>query len=219
MADFLPEPLPDDPFPLYAEWLHEATSRRIAPNPDAMVLATTSRDCLPSARVVLCKSLVARPGYIVFYTNYHSRKGRELEAVPHAAAVMHWDALGRQVRLEGHVVKSPAEESDLYFASRPLASRVGAWGSRQSEVLPSRAALAEQVAAAARRFGVSADTTIATIPRPAHWGGYRLWPLAIELWVEGPGRVHDRARWTRQLQPADAHTFTTGPWHATRLNP
>lgn len=219
MPDFLPEPLPDDPFPLYADWLHEATSRRITPNPDAMVLATTSTDCQPSARVVLCKSVVVQPGYVVFYTNYRSRKGLELEAVPHAAAVVHWDVLGRQVRLEGQIVKSPSAESDAYFASRPLASRIGAWGSRQSEFLLSRAALAEQIAAAARRFGVTPETTMATVPRPSHWGGYRLWPAAIELWVEGPGRVHDRARWTRQLQPADPHTFTTGPWQAARLHP
>jgi pyridoxamine 5'-phosphate oxidase len=216
---FLPEPLPADPFALFAEWFAAANEQRVQPNPDAMVVATVDADGHPSARVVLCKQLIASPGYVVFFTNYQSRKGRALGATGRAAAVFHWDAFSRQVRLEGPVLRSPADESDAYFASRPVASRLGAWASRQSEPLASRAALVDQVAAAAERFKVRADATEGDVPRPPHWGGFRLWPEAIELWVEGPGRVHDRARWTRKLDPKDAVSFAAGPWSGTRLNP
>lgn len=215
---FLPEKLPADPLPVFADWFAEACSRRLQPNPEAMVLATAAEGH-PSARVVLCKQLVVDPGYIVFFTNYSSRKGRELAAQPRAAAVFHWDALHRQVRLEGPVVRSPASESDDYFAGRPLASRIGAWASRQSEPLESRARLAEQVEAMIRRFDVRPGDERSSVPRPGHWGGYRLWPDSLELWVEGPGRVHDRARWVRELAAHDASGFRSGAWTATRLNP
>lgn len=218
-ADFLPDVLPDDPFVLFAEWFAEARAAALQPNPDAMVLATVDAGLRPSARVVLCKQLIATPGYVVFFTNYQSRKGRELATTTRAAAVMHWDALQRQVRLEGPVVRSPASESDAYFASRPVASRVGAWASEQSQPLASRAALADQVTAMSARFHVAPDAATGTVPRPPHWGGFRLWPDAIELWVEGPGRIHDRARWTRSLGHLDAFHFAPGPWTGTRLNP
>ena len=109
--------------------------------------------------------------------------------------MFHWDAFGRQVRLEGRVVRSPGDESDEYFASRALDSRIGAWASLQSQPLDSRTTLLKRVAIEAARFGTH-------VPRPPHWGGYRLWPEAVELWIEGPFRVHDRARWTRTLEPA-----------------
>lgn len=218
-SPFLPDPLPTDPFGLFVEWFAEAGARRVQPNPDAMVVASVDADGNPSARVVLCKHVIAAPGYVVFFTNYQSRKGRALTATPRAAAVFHWDGLSRQVRLEGPVVRSPAEESDAYFATRPVASRLGAWASRQSEPLGSRAALAQQVEAAARRFGIEPGATEGVVPRPPHWGGFRLWPDAMELWVEGPGRVHDRARWTRPLTPDTAFGYRCGPWSGTRLNP
>jgi len=184
-----------------------------------MVLATVGEAGQPSARVVLCKRVAVDEGFIVFYTNRESRKGIELDAHPRAAAVFHWDALHCQVRIEGPVLRSPDAESDAYFARRALESRIGAWSSNQSQPLASRAALAAQVAAAAKKFGVTAATTDAEIPRPAHWGGYRLWIDSIELWMEGPGRVHDRAVWKRELQPKDAISFSAGNWSATRLNP
>ncbi len=216
---FLPEPLPDEPLSLFHDWFREAKDAGVQPNPDSMVLATVDGTGRPSARVVLCKQLVRDPGYVVFYTNYRSRKGQELAECPRAALVFHWDALSRQVRLEGPVVRSPEAESDSYFRSRPLDSRVGAWASQQSEPLASRATLAQQVAAAQVRFGIGPGQTEGEVPRPQHWGGYRLWPDLLELWVEGPFRVHDRARWTRELAQKDAYSFATGPWSATRLNP
>ena len=208
----LPAQLPDDPFPLFEQWFNSARDERVQPNPDAMVIASANRDAQPSARVVLCRRLIATPGYVVFFTNYASRKGREIETNPRAAAVLHWDTLNRQVRLEGPVVRSPATESDEYFASRPLDSRIGAWASLQSEPLESRAGLLKRVAVMAARYGTQ-------VPRPPHWGGYRLWPDAMELWVEGAFRVHDRARWTRSLEADGPHAFACSAWQATRLFP
>jgi pyridoxamine 5'-phosphate oxidase len=209
---FLPARLPADPMPLFEEWFALAREHKAQPNPDSMVVATSTPDGQPSARVVLCKKLVTDPGYVVFFTNYKSRKGAELAANPRVAAVLHWDAFGRQVRLEGRVVLSPGDESDEYFASRALDSRIGAWASLQSEPLDARRTLLKRVAAEAARFGTH-------VPRPPHWGGYRLWPELVELWIEGPFRVHDRARWARQLGPEGAEGFRPGPWLATRLYP
>jgi pyridoxamine 5'-phosphate oxidase len=217
--DSLPEPLPSSPIDLFVTWFDEARQRRAQPNPDAMVLATADVEGRPSARVVLCKKIVSEPGYIVFFTNFDSRKGRELSRAPRAAAVFHWDALHRQVRIEGPVVRSPAAESDEYFASRALDSRVGAWASRQSEPLASRAALAAQVRAVATRFGVTRGETNGLVPRPPHWGGYRIWIENIELWMEGANRIHDRALWSRDLHRARDDCFSASEWRSTRLNP
>jgi pyridoxamine 5'-phosphate oxidase len=215
----LPEPLPADPMPLFHEWFREAVARRAQPNPDAMVVATAAGNGDPSARVLLCKRVVVDAGYIVFFTNYQSRKGRELAARPRAAAVFHWDAMHRQVRIEGPIVRSPDSESDEYFASRALESRIAAWASAQSEPLASREELRQRVREVAGRFGIAPGATSGTVPRPPHWGGHRLWVERIELWTEGANRVHDRAAWTRQLQPTGERAFTGGPWSSTRLNP
>jgi pyridoxamine 5'-phosphate oxidase len=216
--DFLPEPLPTDPLGLFTEWFAHARGHSRQPNPDAMVLATVGPAGKPAARVVLCKQLVAPAGYVVFFTNYHSRKGRELTAHPQAAGVLHWDGLHRQVRIEGPLLQSPAEESDRYFALRPLESRLGAWASQQSEPLASRATLQDQLQAVKERFAIG--TAMETpVTRPSHWGGLRLWIERLELWVEGPGRIHDRAVWERTLQAAGPYEFGGTEWLATRLNP
>ena len=214
----LPEPLPADPMPLFQEWFRDAAARRMQPNPDAMVMATVASNGEPSARVVLCKR-IGDAGYVVFFTNYQSRKGRELAARPRAAAVFHWDALHRQVRIEGPIVQSPAAESDQYFASRALDSRIAACASAQSEPLESRDALQQRVHELRARLGIAAGATSGNVPRPSHWGGYRLWIEKIELWSEGASRIHDRAVWTRSLQEADEFSFAGGPWRSTRLNP
>jgi pyridoxamine 5'-phosphate oxidase len=222
----LPDPLPADPLPIAASWFSEAWNGRVQPNPDAMVLATCDAQGRPSARVVLCKQFATSPGYLVFHTNYESRKGRELETTGRAAAVLFWDTLHRQVRIEGPVVRTTSEESDTYFRTRPWQSRVGAWASKQSAPVDSRRELVEALAAVAARFnapdplsaGSDASRPV-TVPRPPNWGGYRLWVESIELWLEGEYRIHDRARWTRALKASDAHSFSAGPWSATRLNP
>ena len=216
--ELLPENLPADPLPLFEGWFLDARQVASQPNPDSMVLATVGAEGQPSARVVLCKRLNLDLGYIVFFTNYLSRKGRELQAHPRAAAVFHWDALHRQVRIEGRITVSPGEESDQYFASRALDSRIGAWASEQSTPLASRDALASRVRAVAERFGVEPGAMQGTVPRPSHWGGFRLWIEAIELWSEGANRVHDRAVWTRSLT-RDGDEFRGGSWRATRLYP
>jgi len=208
----LPSSLPDDPMPIFEAWFREARERKVQPNPDSLVLATATLDGAPTARVVLCKKLVVSPGYVVFFTNYDSRKGHEMAANPRVGGVFHWDTLSRQVRLEGRVVRCPAQESDEYFASRALDSRIGAWASLQSQPLDSRTTLLKRVAIEAARHGTSPS-------RPPHWGGYHFWPESVELWCEGAFRVHDRARWTRTLHPADGADFRAGSWQATRLYP
>ena len=225
-TELLPEPLPPEPLVILSQWMKESEQQRLQPNPNAMVLATSEPDGHPSARVVLCKKIVAQPGYLVFFTNYRSCKGQQLQRNPRAAAVIHWDALHRQVRLEGPVVQAPAVDSDAYFASRPWQSRIGAWASEQSAPVTSREALQKAVAATAKRFGAPDPAHSAgeeqgelVIPRPPHWGGYHLWADSVELWVEGEGRIHDRARWTRELTPWADGSFGAGPWSATRLQP
>ncbi len=220
-TELLPEPLPAEPLTLAQSWLAQAWNERRQPNPNAMVLATATRDCHPSARVVLCKDIQPVPGFVVFYTNYESRKGRELAANARAAVVMHWDHLERQVRIEGLVVKAPDEDSDAYFASRAIESRIGAWASQQSQPLASRRQLLNAVDAAAQKLGVKERTEgkDLQVPRPPHWGGYRLWADAVELWVAGAARIHDRARWTRTLTARTETQFDTSPWSATRLQP
>jgi pyridoxamine 5'-phosphate oxidase len=224
-TELLPDPLPADPLVILKEWLAQAWAAHSQPNPNSMVLATSSTDGRPSARVVLCKDVVPHPGYIVFYTNYLSDKGRQLKDNPRAAAVMHWDALHRQVRIEGPVSQAPASDSDAYFASRAWQSRISAWASEQSEPIATRAQLLDAVKETARRFGAPTpgspgadDSLRVTIPRPPHWGGYRLWAQTVELWAEGTSRIHDRARWHRNVT-ASGSSFRTGAWSATRLQP
>jgi pyridoxamine 5'-phosphate oxidase len=212
----LPEKLPPEPLEVVARWLAEAFEAASQPNPNSMVLATIDAHGAPSARVVLCKDIRTQPGYVTFFTNYRSRKGRELAKNPRAAAVMHWDALGRQVRLEGLVTRASAADSDAYFSSRPWQSRLGAWASAQSEPIDSHAQLVQAFEHAAQRFGTPSPAIV--IPRPPHWGGYHLWIDAVELWVEGPARLHDRARWQRDLARREVG-FDAGPWRATRLQP
>jgi pyridoxamine 5'-phosphate oxidase len=182
-------------------------------------LSTVDEHGTPDARVVLCKHLVSDPGYVVFFTNYESRKGKQLIARPIATVVFHWDALHRQARMTGRVIKSPSAESDSYFNSRPVGNRIGAWASQQSQPLASRAQLTKQVSEAEQRFGVNSNDASGIVPRPPHWGGFRLWPESVELWIEAPGRIHDRALWRRNLTMQDEFTFDCGPWTSTRLNP
>jgi pyridoxamine 5'-phosphate oxidase len=225
-SELLPEVLPQEPLRLLAQWLDQAVQSGVSPNPNAMVLATADARGVPSARVVLCKELRPDPGYVTFFSNYDSRKGRELAANPRAAAVLHWDPLRRRARLEGRITRASAAESEAYFASRSWQSRLSAWASLQSEPIGSRAQMQRAFEAAAERFAapspLRSDATSADpgilIPRPEHWGGYRLWIEYVELWVEGAGRLHDRARWQRTLS-ATAGGFQAGPWQATRLQP
>jgi len=224
-VETLPDPLPEDPLEVAAQWLAQARLDSAQPNPNAMVLATVDGRGHPSARVVLCKEIAPQRGSLLFYTNYNSRKGRELQGNPRAAAVFHWDQRHRQVRAEGVVELLSAAENDEYFRTRAWQSRLGAWASQQSEPVQSRQALAAAVTREAKRFGIAyegpgsaePEEVSVDVPRPPNWGGFRLYCDAVELWVEGEFRIHDRARWTRNLgQPRGS---VGAPWVASRLQP
>jgi pyridoxamine 5'-phosphate oxidase len=192
-----------DPIRQFLAWLDEA---RAAQPEDftTMTLATAGREGQPSARVVLLKGVDER-GF-VFYTNYGSQKAREMEENPRAALVFYWPAFDRQVRVEGTVERATREESETYFRSRPLGSRLGAWASPQGEVIASREELERAVEEAARRF---AD---GDVPLPEHWGGYRVRPESIEFWQGRESRLHDRLRYRRDLSG-------DGGWTIERLAP
>lgn len=174
-----------DPLQQFALWMEQALKAQL-PEPNAMTLATVGADGRPSTRVVLIKGFDARG--IVWYTNYESRKGRELAGNPFAALQFHWVELERVVRIEGRVEKVDAAESDAYFASRPLDSRLGAWASPQSQVIPGRHVLVTAAAQAAARY-------LLHPPRPPHWGGLRLQPDTWEFWQGRKSRLHDRLRY------------------------
>ncbi len=190
-----------NPIRQFQIWFDEVRARGVSEQ-DAisMTLGTASRDGQPSARIVLLKSFDDR-GF-VFYTNYHSRKGKELSENPRACLLFYWPQLWRQVRIEGDIEKVSAAESEEYFQSRPLGSRLGAWASDQSEVVDTRATLESRFAELQKRFGED-------VPRPEHWGGYRLRPNSIEFWQGRDNRLHDRLR----------YCLEDGRWSIERLGP
>jgi pyridoxamine 5'-phosphate oxidase len=215
----LPNKLPKDPLALVDKWLVAAQDDGTLPNPDAMTLATVNHAGIPAARIVLCKQVVKDPGYLVFYTNYESAKGVDIDNGKPLAGVFHWDHLNRQIRFEGIAVRSPADESNAYFATREKESQIGAWASAQSQPIASRRALKDKHVATTRKLaGLALESGKNEIPRPPFWGGYRIWLSAVELWVRGDARLHDRGRWERPLEPA-GRNFKPGHWTATRLQP
>lgn len=212
----LPAVAPTDPLPLLIGWLADAQRSGRYDDANAMTLATATADGAPSARIVLCKAIEDAPPAIVFYTSYESRKGRELEANPRAAAVFHWPHAKRQARIEGVVARVTPEESDAYFRTRPLLSRIGAVASHQSAALGSRTELLEAAMKVAGHAALRGG-----VERPEHWGGYRLNMTALELWSAHEGRLHDRLRWRRAAAERMPETagLTRPTWMAERVSP
>ena len=191
----------DDPFAIARRWLSEAEATEIN-DPNAIALATVDADGLPNSRMVLLKEI--EHDAFVFYTNYESAKAQEIESAGKAAFVMHWKSLRRQVRVRGTVTREDGPQADAYYDSRSLKSRLGAWASKQSRPLDSRASLMAEVA--------KITATKGTKPaRPPFWGGYRITPLEIEFWADGQFRLHDRFVWRRRN--------TADNWSVVRLNP
>jgi pyridoxamine 5'-phosphate oxidase len=189
-----------DPIRQFEKWFAQAIKAQL-PEPNAMTLATVDSRGHPSARIVLIKGV--DPRGFVFFTNYESRKGREIADNPRASLLFHWIELERQVRIEGRVEMTSATESDAYYASRPLESRIGAWASAQSQEIESRAALEAREREIIAQYGEHP-------PRPPHWGGYRVVPDTMEFWQGRPSRLHDRMRYTRD---------GSGAWRIARLSP
>jgi pyridoxamine 5'-phosphate oxidase len=190
-----------DPFRQFDKWFEEAGAAKLT-EPNAMILSTATRDGRPSSRVVLLKGLDGR-GF-VFYTNYESRKGRELEINPRASLLFPWLALERQVIVEGPITQVTREESEAYFHSRPAASQLAAWASQQSSVLPSRSVLEDNLKGVEKKYAGQ------VVPVPPHWGGYRLAPESVEFWQGRRSRLHDRLRYRRAKD---------GGWTVERLAP
>lgn len=191
----------EDPFVLAQSWLTEAELTELN-DANAIALATVDADGLPNVRMVLLKEIEADA--FVFYTNYEGQKAQELDGAGKAAFVVHWKSLRRQLRVRGLVTKENGPKADAYYASRSLPSRLGAWASRQSQPLKSRAALMAEVAKITATKGINPE-------RPPHWGGYRVTPLEVEFWADGEHRLHDRFQWRRET--------TSAPWEVVRLNP
>jgi pyridoxamine 5'-phosphate oxidase len=201
LAGLVEKDLARDPFRQFSKWFEEAEAAKV-PEPNAMTLATADREGRPSARTVLLKGLDGR-GF-VFYTNFESRKGRELEANPRASLLFLWLGLERQVTVEGTVAKISREESDAYFHSRPQLSQLAAWASSQSSILSGRAALEQSFKAVEKKFEGR------EVPLPPHWGGYRVSPETVEFWQGRRSRLHDRLRYRRGKD---------GDWSVERLAP
>lgn len=192
----------EDPFVICRRWLDEAGKTEPS-DPNAIALATVDTDGLPDVRMVLLKEIEASA--FLFYTNYDSTKSREIAANRKAAFVLHWKSLRRQIRVRGKVTREDGEKADRYYHSRPLQSRIGAWASRQSQPLASRAALVAEVARMTTRHGTNPS-------RPPFWGGFRIHPVEIEFWADGAFRLHDRFRWSRGGDSPDS-------WRVERLSP
>jgi pyridoxamine 5'-phosphate oxidase len=204
------DPLPGDPLAVAARWLEDAFAAGLQSEPHAVALATQEPGGGPAVRMVLCQAIDAVAGTLAFYTHRESAKGRDLAARPRAALCFFFGPQRRQVRVAGPVTLASDAASDAYFAPRPREAQLGAWASRQSEPVASRAELRRRVGEVEKRFAGTA------VPRPAGWGGYLVWAETVELWISGgPARLHDRGRWTRDLSdPA-----RPGGWLGERLQP
>ena len=222
MRKILSQSMTENPLLLLQSWLNEAIKLDLQPNPDTMVIATSNPQGIPNLRMVLCKEINTEEGYVVFYTNYNSVKSLEIKENPKCSALFHWDKLGYQIRIRGEILQSPDEENDAYFASRHLGSQVGAWASNQSNPVEDREALDDQFKKILDRFNLTSESITRNeqkIPRPPHWGGYRLWIEEIEFWLNQKDRLHDRLHFSRALAISNEGIETEKKWTVKRLQP
>jgi pyridoxamine 5'-phosphate oxidase len=218
----LSQSMTQNPLLLLQSWFNEALELDLQPNPDTMAIATSNSQGLPNVRMVLCKEINTEEGYVVFYTNYNSVKSMEIRENPKCSALFHWDKLGYQIRIRGEILQSPDEENDAYFASRHLGSQVGAWASNQSNPVVDRQALDDQFRKILDRFNLTNESITRNekkIPRPPHWGGYRLWIEEIEFWLNQKDRLHDRLHFRRALTISSEGIETEKNWTVKRLQP
>ena len=222
MRKMLSQSMTQNPVLLLQSWLNEAMEINLQPNPDSMAIATSNSQGLPNVRMVLCKEINTEEGYVIFYTNYNSVKSMEIKENPKCSALFHWDKLGYQIRIRGELLQSPDEENDAYFASRHLGSQVGAWASNQSNPIEDKQALDDQFRKILDRFNLTSESITRDeqkIPRPPHWGGYRLWIEEIEFWLNQKDRLHDRLHFRRALTIINEGIETEKNWTVKRLQP
>ena len=222
MCKMLSQSMTQNPLLLLQSWFNEAMELDLQPNPDTMAIATSNSQGLPNVRMVLCKEINTEEGYVVFYTNYDSVKSMEIKENPKCSALFHWDKLGYQIRIRGEILQSTDKENDAYFASRHLGSQVGAWASNQSNPVEDRQALDDQFRKILDRFNLTSESITRNeqkIPRPPHWGGYRLWIEEIEFWLNQKDRLHDRLHFRRALTISNEGIETEKKWAVKRLQP
>ena len=222
MRKILSQSMTQNPLLLLQSWLNEAMELDLQPNPDSMAIATSNSQGLPNVRMVLCKEINTEEGYVIFYTNYDSVKSMEIKENPKCSALFHWDKLGYQIRIRGEILQSTDKENDAYFASRHLGSQVGAWASNQSNPVEDRQALDDQFRKILDRFNLTSESITRNeqkIPRPPHWGGYRLWIKEIEFWLNQKDRLHDRLHFRRTLTISNEGIEAEKNWTVKRLQP
>ena len=222
MRKMLSQSMTQNPLLLLQSWLNEAMELDLQPNPDSMAIATSNSQGLPNVRMVLCKEINTEEGYVVFYTNYNSVKSMEIKENPKCSALFHWDKLGYQIRIRGEILQSTDKENDAYFASRHLGSQVGAWASNQSNPVEDRQALDDQFRKILDRFNLTSESITRNeqkIPRPPHWGGYRMWIEEIEFWLNQKDRLHDRLHFRRALTISNEGIEAEKNWTVKRLQP
>ena len=211
-----------NPILVLKEWIGEARKSEIQPNPNTMSISTVDSMGCPNSRMVLCKEINEDLGYLIFYTNYNSKKSKEIESHNNCSALFHWDPLGYQVRIRGKLIKSPNHESDNYFSTRKVGSQLSAWASNQSDHIENRESLDNQFQEIMKRFDIldsDLDSTEIKIPRPDFWGGYRIWVKEIELWLNQNDRFHDRLSFKRDLIKTSSGFDSKNDWVVKRLQP
>ena len=222
MCKMLSQSMTKNPLLLLQSWFDEATESDLQPNPDAMAVATSDSQGMPNVRMLLCKEINTKKGYLVFYTNYNSVKSMEIKENPKCSALFHWDKLGYQIRIRGKILQSPDEENDAYFAGRHLGSQVGAWASNQSNPVIDRETLDYQFSKILDQFNLTNECITQNelkISRPPHWGVFRLWIEEIEFWLNQKDRLHDRLHFRRTLAFSAKGIETKKNWSVKRLQP